>query len=266
MTRRIEAGPAATLAYEVRGDGIPLLAFHGAYSARSEVREFLEPMLEGQPLRRIYVDLPGHGQSRPSSGVRTPDAVLDLVDRLLEVETDGGRFLVLGHSYGGHFARALAARHPDRVAGLALLCPFVAGEQRTAEAVVVRDDGVSEGLDAPERAAYEEYFVVRTAQTLERFRRAVAPAAGEVDEETVEVAIAAGPHAVDPDAVAIEVPVIVISARHDRWVGWRRQERLGERYPRATTVTVGDAGHALPHERPGIVAALLTDWIAQIDL
>lgn len=259
-------GPAASLAYQAIGSGIPLLAFHGAYSARSEVRGFLEPMLTGRALRRIYVDLPGHGDSRPSHGIRTPEDVLDLVDELLRVEIARGRFLLLGHSYGGHFARAVAARHPDRVAGLALLCPVVAGDQYPAAPAIVRDDGVSAVLPPTQRAEYEGYFVVRTAETLERYRRAVAPAGDEVDEATLETAITTGPHAVDPDTVRIEAPVLVVAARHDHWVGWQRQERLGDRYPHATTVTVGDAGHALPHERPALVAALLRVWLDGIDL
>jgi pimeloyl-ACP methyl ester carboxylesterase len=55
--------------------------------------------------------------------------------------------------------------------------------------------------------------------------------------------------------------VLIVSGRHDHWVGWERQQRLGDLYPRATVVTVGDAGHALPHERPRLVGALLNDWL-----
>jgi pimeloyl-ACP methyl ester carboxylesterase len=60
--------------------------------------------------------------------------------------------------------------------------------------------------------------------------------------------------------------VLVISGRHDHWVGWELQQRLGDRYPRATVVTAGDAGHALPHERPGLIAALLSDWLDEIGI
>ncbi|MFE5409332.1 alpha/beta fold hydrolase [Microbacterium sp. NPDC056569] len=266
MTMRVRLSDAASLAYDAVGSGIPLLALHGAYSARSEVRDFLEPMIDSRPVRRVYIDLPGHGDSRPSSAVRRPDDVLDLVDRLLDKEAPDGRFLLLGHSFGAHFARAIAARHPDRVAGLALICPALPGEQHIPTPTVVRDDGVSAALDPDQRAEYEGYFVVRTAETLERFRRAVIPVAGEVDEQTLQTAITAGPHAADPDTVPVSAPVLVIAGRHDHWVGWERQQRLGDQYPRATVVTAGDAGHALPHERPGLVAALLSDWLNEIGI
>jgi len=266
MVMRVRLGETASLAYEAIGTGIPLLALHGAYSARGEVRGFLEPMIDARPVRRLYIDLPGHGDSRSSSGVRTPDDVLDLVDRLLVEEAPTGRFLVLGHSFGGHVARAIAARHPDRVAGVALICPVLSGEQQVPAQAVVRDDDVASALDPDQRAEYEGYFVVRTAETLERFRRAVVPVIGEFDDQTLARAITAGPHAADPDTVPVNAPVLVISGRHDHWVGWERQQRLGDRYPRATVVTVGDAGHALPHERPGLVGALLTDWLDEIGI
>lgn len=262
---RVGLGPGATLAYESRGSGIPLVAFHGAYSSRREVSGFLEPMLAGRSVKRIYVDLPGHGESRPSGSVESPDDVLDLVDLMLGAKCPEGPFLLLGHSWGAHFARAVAARHPGRVAGLALICAFVPGEQKPAAPTVVRDDAVSAALTAAEREEFEGYFVVRTRETLERFRHDVAPAGGDVDTDTLEKAIDAAPLRVDPDAVVVDAPVLAVSGRNDSWVGWERQEALGHRYPRATVVTVADAGHALPHERPELVAALLGDWLDQID-
>ncbi|MFG6402922.1 alpha/beta fold hydrolase [Microbacterium sp. P04] len=261
----VEAGPTAVLAYEVHGSGIPLIAVHGAYSSRIETRGFLEPILERYPIRRVYVDLPGHGGSRPSSGLSLPDEVLDLVDRLLEEEAPEGPFLLVGHSFGGHFARAIAARHPHRVAGLALVCAIVPGDQRLPPQSVVRDDGVSAQLGDDEREAFESYFVVRTAETLARFRAVVAPASGDVDEDTVGTAVETGPHRIDPDSVVIEAPVLVVSARHDHWVGWERQERLGDRSPRATVATLADAGHALPHECPELFGALMEDWLRRVE-
>lgn len=266
VSARIEAGPGAVLAYDAVGSGMPLLAFHGAYSGRAEVRGFLEPMVSGRSIRRIYVDLPGHGESRPSDALRTPDDALDLVDALLAAEAPQGPFLVAGHSFGAHFARALAARHPERVAGAALICPVMAGEWETPPFTVVQDEGVSAQLEA-QRAEYESYFVVRNADTLQRFRDAVVPASGDVDEQTLERAIAVAPLAIDPDTVTLDAPVLVTVGREDSVVGWRRQHReLADRYPRATLAVVAGAGHALPHERPELLTALVHDWLDRVGI
>ena len=58
MTRRVQESETASLAYDAVGSGIPLIAVHGAYSARGEVRGFLEPMIEARPVRRVYIDAP----------------------------------------------------------------------------------------------------------------------------------------------------------------------------------------------------------------
>jgi pimeloyl-ACP methyl ester carboxylesterase len=253
--------PGASIAYDAIGDGMPLLAIHGAYSARAEVRGFLEPMVAGRALRRIYVDLPGHGESRPSDGLQSPDDVLDVIDLVLDAEAPDGPFLLLGHSFGCHFARTVAARHPDRLAGLALICPMMPGEPEPARFVVVRDDGVGGELDAEQRATFEEYFTIRTAQTLEAFRTAVAPAIGPADDTTLDRAITTEAPRRDPDEELVEAPVAILTARHDHYVGWRRQQSLIDTYPHATATVVADAGHALPHEHPALVAALLHDWL-----
>lgn len=71
---------------------------------------------------RIYVDLPGTGQS-PAIEPRC-DAVLETV-----LETVGpitrAPFLVAGCSYGGYLAAGLARRAPAQVAGLLMVCPGV---------------------------------------------------------------------------------------------------------------------------------------------
>ena len=67
--------------------------------------------------RVIVPDLPGHGALAD-----VPFTLGGAADRLAEVidEAAGGRAIVVGHSLGGYVAMELAARSPDRVAGLVL--------------------------------------------------------------------------------------------------------------------------------------------------
>ena len=41
----------------------------------------------------------------------------------------------------------------------------------------------------------------------------------------------------------------------------RRQPPEREAYPHATLAVIEDAGHALMHERPDLLAALFGDWL-----
>lgn len=85
-------------------------------------------------------------------------------------------FLVIGHSYGGYLAGAIAGLKPEQAAGLALICPV------GAHTLDVSSAGLPAGLDPDLEATYRDYFVVQTAETPRRFQERVAPSVELVDE------------------------------------------------------------------------------------
>ena len=84
--------------------------------------------VSGQTFRRVAgsladrdvvcPDMPGHG-SRADETFTLDGAVAAVVDA---IDSVGGSAVVVGMSMGGYVAMATAARHPDRVAGLGVLC------------------------------------------------------------------------------------------------------------------------------------------------
>jgi pimeloyl-ACP methyl ester carboxylesterase len=72
-------------------------------------------------MRVLLYDLRGHGRSdRPARGYAFDDFVDDL-EALLEQWLITGRVHLFGNSFGGTVAFGFAARHPDRVAGIATI-------------------------------------------------------------------------------------------------------------------------------------------------
>lgn len=114
-------------------------------------------------------------------------------------------------------------------------------------------------MSLPQRNGFDEYFVVRTPATARRYRDHVAPGTTLVDEAAVGRLFSAW--AVDVGSQAFTAPTLIAVGRRDSFVGWTDASALLERYPRATLAVVEDAGHALMHERPELVAALLVDWL-----
>lgn len=104
--------------YDVTGPatGTPLVLLH-AFPLSSAIYDRLRRHLDGT--RVVRVDLPGLGRSAPADAAPSvaamADAVVDVLDEL-RIE----RAVVLGTSTGGYVALELAARHADRVAGIAL--------------------------------------------------------------------------------------------------------------------------------------------------
>jgi len=107
------------LAYEVHGEGVPVLFVHGAIWA-----DFLRPLAEQAAFtgfKRIRYHRRGYGQSGGPAGGFAMQAtdIVALLDHL-----DVGRAHIVGHSEGAMIALVLAASHPDRVRSLALLEPL----------------------------------------------------------------------------------------------------------------------------------------------
>ena len=93
---------------------------HGFGMDRSVMAAAMEPVLGLRPgLRRIYVDLPGHGES--PAGPPDSAGVADAVSAFISGPLGGGPVLLAGWSYGGYIAAALARRRPASVSGLLLI-------------------------------------------------------------------------------------------------------------------------------------------------
>ncbi len=107
---------------ERKADLPPVLFIHGASTSLLDpLNAFREPLEGRGPL--LFVDRPGHGgsQAGPAEN-RRPDGQAHAIARLME-ERGIGRAIVVGHSYGGAVAAALALEHPEKLRGLLLLSP-----------------------------------------------------------------------------------------------------------------------------------------------
>ncbi|MEN5299794.1 alpha/beta hydrolase [Brucella sp. TWI559] len=76
-------------------------------------------------IQMLFVDRPGHGRSEfgPAQNI-CPDAQADAIAKLMQIRGIESA-TIIGHSYGGAVAAALAVRHPDRVTGLIFISPAV---------------------------------------------------------------------------------------------------------------------------------------------
>ena len=247
----------AVIHHVEHGSGVPLVALHGAGVDHREVEAAIEAVVPATGYRRIYPDLPGMGRSTAGASACNDDVVAllgDLVEGL-----DRGPVALLGHSYGAHLARGVAAQRPRLVRGLALVCPVTEGSGELPEHGVVHEEpGAYEELGPGQRRGFEEYFVVRTRATARRYRDHVAPGAALVDQAALGRIVAGW--SVDV-GTPTSVPTLIVAGRCDAVVGHAGAVELSRRYPQATVAVVAGAGHALVHERPALFAALLADWL-----
>jgi pimeloyl-ACP methyl ester carboxylesterase len=244
--------------YVEHGAGRPVLVLHGAGVDHRETEACFEPLFDGIAVRRIYPDLPGMGRTTAPETLRSAEDVLQTLLHFTDQVVGGTAHLLIGHSAGAYYAQAIAARRPAQVAGLALVCPLLPGSRAVPEHRVAVGSGEI-GDDV-----FRSYFVVQTPEMLERYERYVAPAAALVDEAALE---RIGERwALTPDHESTYAgPTVVVAGRLDSTVGYAAATDLVDHYPHASLAVVDDAGHALPHEQPELLRALLVEWLARVE-
>jgi pimeloyl-ACP methyl ester carboxylesterase len=101
---------------------VPVVLIHGASSNLESMRHPLGERL-ARDHRVILIDRPGHGFStRKSLSDSTPAIHARMIDDVLD-KLGVAQAILVGHSWGGAVAPALALHNPQRVAGLVLLAP-----------------------------------------------------------------------------------------------------------------------------------------------
>jgi pimeloyl-ACP methyl ester carboxylesterase len=243
--------------YVEHGEGRPVLVLHGAGVDHREAEACFEPALGAHGAhRRIYPDLPGMGRTPAPATLQSADDVLELLLGFADEVAGGEPALLVGHSAGAYYVQGFAARRPDRVAGLALVCPLLAGVRNVPEhqpVIAAHDLGDEE---------FRSYFVVQTPAMLERYERFVAPAVPLADGPAME-RIGERWELTVPEDLAYDGPTLVVAGRQDSTVGFAAAADLLDHYPRATLAILDGAGHALPHEQPELLAGLLQEWLAR---
>jgi pimeloyl-ACP methyl ester carboxylesterase len=248
-----------TVNYVEHGEGTPVLVLHGAGVDHREAEACFEPALGASGrYRRIYPDLPGMGRTSAPAWLRSADEVRDTLLGFADKVVGPDALLLVGHSAGAYYARGIAARRPDRVAGLALACPLLAGVRDVPahRSVVASDDLGDDG--------FRGYFVVQTPEMLDRYESFVAPAIPLADDAAME-RIGQRWELSATDGPAYERPTLIIAGRQDSIVGYAAAVDLLADYPRATVAVLDGVGHALPHEQPDLLAGLLSDWLARVE-
>jgi pimeloyl-ACP methyl ester carboxylesterase len=209
----------------------------------------------------LAVDLPGHGRSAgPALG--SVDAIADWLPRVLDAAGLAQAALV-GHSLGALAVLACAARHPARVAKVALLGPAVPMEVSEAllDAAKANDHVAYELINGWSTSAGKQlggntvpgmWLLGSAIRLMER----TAPGVLYADL----VACNAWTGGLEA-AAAVRCPSLVVIGARDLMAPPRAAKGLVEALAGVRVVTLPDTGHAMMAEQPDAVLDALRRFL-----
>lgn len=192
--------------------------------------------------RVIRYDTRGHGSSPVPAGDSTVDDLVDDVVALLD-RLDVERAHVAGLSIGGMTALRLAAREPQRVASLAVLCSSACpgNEQSWRErARTVRAEGTGAIADAVISRWLTPGYAAAHPDVVARLR---ATFVADSDEGYASCCLALAGLDLRADLGRIPAPALVVSAAEDLALPPEHQRVIADGVPGARFLLLSPAAH-----------------------
>jgi non-heme chloroperoxidase len=241
--------------------GTPLLLLHGL----SDSWHSFLPLLPHVPrdLRTLAFTQRGHGQSGKPRGDYTLDALVkDAIAFLDAMNIE--RAVIAGHSMGAAVATLLAARHPERVAGLALLGAF-ADFRGNPGVIELRQDvhDLTDPIDSDFARAFQVSTIARMID--DEFMDLVVDDSQALPAHAWRALVDGFMQADLPSCFRrIEAPTSLIWGDCDVFVPGSDQDTMLASIPNAQLHTLDDTGHAVHWDRPGETAGIIKALVASV--
>lgn len=120
---RIEVNRIPTY-LDCRGSGSPTVILESGLGTGAAGWGFVPERLVEAGVRVCTWDRPGIGNSEPM-GLHGAVELAEHLRSTLDAAGERGRFVIVGHSLGGVYARIFAARFREEIAGIALIDPYL---------------------------------------------------------------------------------------------------------------------------------------------
>ncbi|MEI9992535.1 MAG: alpha/beta hydrolase [Rhizomicrobium sp.] len=222
----------------------------------------VQECLAARNIRSLAVDTPGYGMSDPPAGAPT---IADYADNLIPV-LDALKFervVVAGHHTGAAIAAALAARHPDRVAGVILHGTPLYTDAERAQRLSAPEQSFELKPDGSHLSDYFRYikpyaggephaFVSTNWSVLNRYQAGV--------NDIAHIAVFRNDMA--RDLAAIRVPVLVLSDALDSLHAM--DLRAAKLYPAFRYRQFSDGTAHMMMGHPDLWAAMAADFMASV--
>ncbi|MTD38917.1 alpha/beta fold hydrolase [Erwinia sp. CPCC 100877] len=260
------------LNYFIYGKGQPIVCIHGFGVDHRLMSGCLEPIFEKSAgYQRIYVDLPGMGQSTSKESL-CADEMIKILQAFLRQVIGTASYSLIGESYGGYLSLGLAKQETNRISGLYLLCPCTISRQTDRILPVRKIPIVSEKIEVSvaQTNDYHDFLqvaTIATKATWQSYQKDILPGIKQADQAFLNRYQANGYSfscEKELEAFSLDAPVTIITGKQDDVVGYVDAFRFMKQFSRASFLVVDDAGHNLQIEQPMIFQHSFNAWLEKI--
>ncbi|MGY3777738.1 alpha/beta fold hydrolase [Isobaculum melis] len=237
--------------YEIFGTGTPLVFLHGYAVDHHIMSEAFEPILSNhQEYQRIYIDLPGMGNSIASPNLKNADDLAEVLIEFLNSLLKNQSFILFGNSYGGYLSLELTFKLKERVKGLFLLCPVVIASSQNRTVPLQVEVVAEEPISVSENTAYFDDFqgmmMLQNQQTWQCYQESVVTGLQLRNKQFIQQFQQNGYQLSTEEKMRTErssVPTMLLLGKQDQQVGYQDQLFLVERFKNLSCYIDNFAGH-----------------------
>ncbi|WP_433634865.1 alpha/beta fold hydrolase [Nocardia sp. CA-120079] len=237
----------------------PVVVFIGALGTTismwdDQLREF-----SGR-YRTIAVDLPGHGGTPvPDERCTVAGFAADVIALMNALGVD--RFVVVGLSFGGAVAQAIAARYADRVLSVVIACAATEYDSDFwhTRALTVRTRGLSEIVQRTAVRRFAPGFAEREPET---YAQSLLMLSTMNPKGYAACCEALATHNARPLLPHITAPALILAGEFDEVTPPALVREMTKLIPDSTLRVIHRAAHLVNVEKPLVFNALVTDHFA----
>lgn len=256
--------------YTVHGEGLPLIILHGFYLDSITMKRAIEDSkISLKGFKRIYIDMPGMGQSPRHNLENSSDTMLELLCNCITALIADRPFIVMGFSYGGYMAKGVARKFLKQVIGEVLICPVVVTDPKIRQTETIHTQDIDQTyfmtLTAKQQQKALENMVVINERTVKRSEADFSRAEALADASFLEALFTQkyGSTYIDSDELIHPHKTLIFLGYQDKSVGYKDMLERLHQYPKATVNLLTNASHSFFLEQPTQFEHILASWLSQ---
>ncbi|KZL90935.1 alpha/beta fold hydrolase [Clostridium magnum] len=259
--------------YKIIGEGKPIVMIHGYAADHRLMSACMETVFNiNSNYKRIYIDLPGMGNSKGAEWLNCADIMLDVIIEFINKILPNENFLLVGQSYGGYISRGIVYKMAHRVDGLLLICPCIIADRKKRnipeKIILVKNEELLSKVEESDVERFNSALVIQDENTFERYRDEVLSGIKKEDISFLRNYRKNGysfSFDVDKLEKKFNKPMLMTLEKQDSGVGYKDAWDILGNFPRATFAVLDRAGHNLQIEQNEVFNCLVNEWLRRVE-